>query len=84
MKTFQITQNFGKGSKGYVYFNICDNYSIDIIKKEAIRVQIKNFEDRLSGLIVKAKEKKSIVIKEYCNKKNKVIKEGLNFSVKWC
>lgn len=82
MKTFQITQNFGGGSLGFIYFDI-NSDNINVISQEAINVQQKDYADRMTGLFGKATEKPTIKIKEYSREDKGVVKSGISFSTKW-
>jgi hypothetical protein len=83
MKTYQITQDFGKGSKGYEYFDVEDDSTVEIIEKIALETQIKSYNNRMSGWFGKAKEKPTLKVKEYCNIKHKPLKNGIMIYIKW-
>ncbi len=83
MKTFQIVQNFGKGSLAFEYFDMDDNSSLIEVLNKAHEVQEKSYNERRSGWFGKALEKPTIKVKEYSRTNNKIIKDGISFSFKW-
>ena len=83
MKTFQITQNFGKGSFCYIYFEVEDKTEENEIKEKAILIQKKEYEERMSGFFGKVREKPKILIKEYCKETHKIKEEGISISARW-
>ena len=83
MKTFRIKQNFGKGSLGFVYFDIEDS-DIEIIRKKAYDTQIEDYQSRTPGWFGnRPKESPTIRIEEYCTETRKPLKNGIKFSFKW-
>lgn len=83
MRTFQITQNWGKGTLGFIYFDVEDSSTEKEIEAKAIFEQKKDYKDRYSGFGGKVPERPTIVVKEYCNKTHKILKGGFRFKTKW-
>lgn len=79
---FQITQDFGDRSYGYIYFEIHPDATIEQIKQKAISEQKKEYENRMPGFMGhKATERPTIQVKEY--RSGKPVKEQIRFSVRW-
>lgn len=83
MKTFQVTQNFGGGSLGFLYLDVEDNTTDDQIKKEAVDLVIQDYDKRRTGFFGKALEKPTILIKEYCRETHKVLRGGQKLKTRW-
>lgn len=83
MKTFQIIQDFGEGIKGFIYFDVPEGESLSAIEEEALKVQREDYKNRFSGWFGKTPEKKNLKVKEYCGKKHKPLKGGIQFKITW-
>lgn len=83
MKTFQIIQDHGGGTKGFIYFDVLEGESLSAIEEKAIRVQQEDYKNRFSGWFGKSPERSVLSVKEYCGKKHKPLKGGIQFKIKW-
>jgi len=80
---FQITQNFGHGILGFIYFEAAENSTIEDLKIKALEAQRIDYKKRYSGWSGKSTELPTIKVKEYDSVKNRVVYKGLKFKVKW-
>jgi hypothetical protein len=81
---FQITQNYGGGTKGFIYFETDEvSPQIDFLKRLAIKAMNDDWESINPALYFSAPEppKPTIYVAEY--KDGKKVKGGIQFKCKW-
>lgn len=84
MKTYQITQNFGGGSLGFLYLDIEETAAEDQIKKKSAEMVQEDYDKRISRWLTgKALEKPTLLIKEYCRETHKVLRGGKKLKTRW-
>lgn len=83
MRTFQIIQNFGQGSLGFLYLDVEENTTDDQIKKQSADLVREDYDKRFVGWTGKALEKPTILIKEYCRETHKVLRGGQKLKTRW-
>jgi hypothetical protein len=85
-KEFQVEQDYGQGSKGWVYFSIDESSTEQEIKKRAAQeVKMdwdKKYKPAIPSILFNPQRcRPTIVIKEY--KDGKVVRGGLKLKTRW-
>ena len=86
MKTFQIKQNYGQGSYGFLYLNISENANMDDIEHQIIEMVIKDYENERDGGLhfgIPDPPLPTLYVKEYDMIRHCKKKGTDEFKVKW-
>jgi hypothetical protein len=82
---FQIEQNYGRGSKAWIYFTIVGVPNMDMLEKVAVKNVIDEWQYILDGpqLTFAAPSRCRPTIKVREHKDGKRVKGGIEFKTKW-
>ena len=84
MKEFKVTQNYGKGTKAFLYFSVVGVPLLDLVERIAIKKAKEDWKKVKSGptfFSTPEKARPTIKVEEVIE--GKKVKNGINFKCKW-